>query len=507
MVMMSDQRAVLTADARSDIQGLITSGYGHLPLAAYLLLRINDPAAACRWIGSLIESIATSAPWPKDASGETIKPTSTVNVAFTAEGLSACDLPTAVLCTFPAEFQEGIASPSRSRILGDTEESAPAAWEIGGPNTEPIHALLVIHALDDRTLDDACATELRRVDQTNGGVVVHAGAAQRGYRPSSDAEPFGFHDGIAQPSIAGISGQGVPTGEFILGYPNHYDVIPLTPLVPSALDRHQVLPSFDNPYHAAGAWRDFGRHGSFVVYRKLEQHAATFWRTLRDESVRLKGTADPAYMIWLASKMVGRWPGGAPLIESPARDDPARAMNDEFEYGGDPEGLACPIASHIRRANPRDGLKPYPREQSRHMSEAHRLLRRARIYGPPLFDPAILRDGTPPADRDALLSLAEDGQARGIHFLCVNASIRSQFEFVQQTWCNNPSFGGLSESKDPVSGDHARAGEPQSRMVIPGPSGSIRTGPLPRFVTVRGGAYLFMPSIAALRFLAGACRA
>jgi Dyp-type peroxidase family len=337
------------------------------------------------------------------------------------------------------------------------------------------------------------------MQRTGGGVVERSGAEQRGYRPKADTEPFGFRDGIAQPAIAGLAGRGVPTGEFILGYPNHYDVIPPTAIVPGGLDPHGVLPRLANPYHGGDASRDLGRHGSFVVYRKLQQHVGLFWRTLRDESIRQRGAADPGFMIWLASKMVGRWPSGAPLVETADRDDPVRAEHDAFEYRGDPDGFACPIGAHIRRALPRDDLKPYPAEQSRHMSEAHRILRRARVFGPQLFDPALFRGS---GDRDALASLEDDGQARGIHFFCVNASIRSQFEFVQQTWCNNPSFGGLSGNKDPIVGDHARAGEPPTRMVIPGPAGPVRTNPLPRFVTVRGGAYLFMPSLTALRFLA-----
>ena len=97
------------------------------------------------------------------------------------------------------------------------------------------------------------------------------------------------------------------------------------------------------------------------------------------------------------------------------------------------------------------------------------------------------------------MALADDGRARGIHFFCINASIRSQFEFVQQTWCNNPRFGGLHDNKDPITGDNDRTDQPSSHMTIPGRQ---RTGPLPRFVTVRAGAYLFMPSITALRFLA-----
>jgi len=40
-----------------------------------------------------------------------------VNIAFTAEGLRACGLPADVLCTFPIEFQEGIATPARSKLL------------------------------------------------------------------------------------------------------------------------------------------------------------------------------------------------------------------------------------------------------------------------------------------------------------------------------------------------------------------------------------------------------
>jgi deferrochelatase/peroxidase EfeB len=494
--------ALLGKEARRDIQGFVTSGYGHLPVAAYLFVRVADPASGRRWIGALVDAVTTAAPWPRDAGGATVKPATTMNVAFTAAGLQACGLPAAVLCSFAPEFREGMASDARSRILGDTEESAPGVWELGGPGTEPVHAVLIVHAADETSLDGACEAERLRLVRTDGGVVELENSAQRGYRPRTDTEPFGFRDGITQPTIAGLAGHGVPTGEFILGYPNHYDVIPPPPVVPAALDPDGILPPIGNPYHDARDWRDLGRHGTYVVYRKLQQDVAAFWRTLRDESVRQRGGPDTGHMIWLASKMVGRWPGGAPLVTAPQGDDSAREAGDDFEYGSDPEGLACPIGAHIRRTHPRDGLKPYPAEQSRHMSEAHRLLRRGRIFGPPLFDPTVLRAASP-AGRDVLLTLEDDGQPRGVHFFCVNASIQSQFEFVQQTWCNNPRFGGLSTNKDPIAGDHGRAGDLPTRMVIPTPAGPTRTGPLPRFVTVRGGAYLFMPGLTALRFLAG----
>jgi hypothetical protein len=119
-----------------------------------------------------------------------------------------------------------------------------------------------------------------------------------------------------------------------------------------------------------------------------------------------------------------------------------------------------------------------------------------------LFDPRSLQAPTAVASRKALLELTDDGQARGIHFFCVNASIRNQFEFVQQTWCNNPRFGGLNDNKDPLIGDNNRTGEPSSHMTIPGVPLGARTAALPRFVQVKAGAYLFMPSLKALEFLA-----
>ena len=497
---MNEHPTLLTDADRADIQGFITSGYGHLPLATYLFVRIADPRAGGHWIASMLERIATAAAWPRDEAGAALKPATAVNLAFTADGLRACGVPASVLCSFPPEFGEGIASAARSRILGDTDESAPTEWELGGPATEPIHAVLIIHGEDAAALDGAITIERAGIARTGGGVAELSALQQRGYRPDSDTEPFGFRDGLAQPSIAGMTGRGVPTGEFILGYPNHYGVIPPAPVVPAETDRNGILPALDNPYHPAGRWHDLGRHGSFVVYRKLRQHVALFWQTLRNEAARGRGRASPDDVIWLAAKMVGRWPGGAPLIIAPHHDDANEATNDAFEYGGDPHGLACPVGAHIRRTHPRDDLKPYPTEQSRHMSDAHRILRRARVFGPPLFDAALLRSAA--AGRDAILSLEDDGEARGIHFFCVNASIRSQFEFVQQTWCNNPAFGGLTASKDPIAGDHARPGDPPTRMVIPTATGLRQTGPLPRFVTVSGGAYLFMPSLRALRFLA-----
>ena len=479
----------------SDIQGFVTSGYGLLPSAAYLFLRIEERGAAQRWLQRLMPAISSGVLGPKDA------PPPALNVAFTATGLAAVGLPPSVICTFPPEFQDGITHPRRSRILGDTDASAPATWEIGRAAND-LHVVVLVHAATDAERDTTVRLVQALAGET-GGVREIDGSPQIGHRPEGGYEPFGFHDGVAQPRVQGLAGEGVPTGEFILGYFNHYGLFPQVPVVPANLDAGGMLSALENPHHPHGTWRDLGRHGTFVVYRKLRQDVAGFWRFMRDESARLAGSPpDAVAMVRLAAKCMGRWPSGAPLALAPDRDDASLGRQDDFLYGHDRDGMACPLGAHVRRAHPRDVLKPYDPAQSRSMSEAHRLLRRARVFGAPLFDPELLQRPSATDAARVLLGVEDDGRDRGIHFFGINASIASQFEFVQQTWCNNPHFSGLYDNKDPVIGDHGGDGQAPSHMTIPGHRGTVRTSALPRFVTVRGGAYLFMPSLTALRFLA-----
>ena len=93
----------------------------------------------------------------------------------------------------------------------------------------------------------------------------------------------------------------------------------------------------------------------------------------------------------------------------------------------------------------------------------------------------------------------------GLHFLCLNASLARQFEFVQGAWLISPTFGGMSQQGDPLIGDRCPfLGDSRSDLLryydadgIP----RIAQG-MPRFVTVRGGAYFFLPGIAGLKSIA-----
>ena len=503
---------------KRDIQGFITSGFGHTYHAAYLFLRIRQVEEAKNWLKSIVPQILTAESWRNNAQplasdeGKPPKnyPEHILNIAFTFEGLAALNLSDAVLRTFPPELQQGISANSRALLLGDTETSAPQNWNVGNPEANPFHIMLLLHAGMDGEGEEVIRQFVDDVLRALRGVeLVHTEWA---YRRQDDKEHFGFRDGIAQPKIAGINmfdrhgkpiADSVATGEFILGHLNAYNLYPSVPAVPLNEDPHDILPPLNNPRHVHPLYqmsqlKDLGTNGTYIVYRKMRQDVVTFWKFIASETERMDGNVSIDRMIWLASKMVGRYPNGEPLVAEPSQ----LSDHDDFLYADtDSEGVHCPFGSHIRRTNPRDTLHPLNEKDSLATVTKHRILRRGRLYGEPLFDLSLLNSTLTQSLLDNLLNLEDDGQERGLHFICVNASIQRQFEFIQNNWSNNPSFNGLYQNKDALTGDNGHPNQAPSYMHIPNTPVRIRTSALPRFVTVLDGAYLFMPSITALHFL------
>jgi len=194
--------------------------------------------------------------------------------------------------------------------------------------------------------------------------------------------------------------------------------------------------------------------------------------------------------ILLASKMVGRWPNGAPLVRAPREETAGLEQFDAFGYAAhDPQGNACPFGAHIRRTNPRDALVPGERA-SMQITKTHRLIRRGRSYGAPIHEPLDPSYFLPKLDA---LSSAPPVE-RGLHFLSFNTSIHRQFEFVQQTWINSKKFMGQHDSSDPIT-----APVSGGAFEIPGAPARRRVTDMRTFIRVRGGAYFFMPGLRALR--------
>jgi Dyp-type peroxidase family len=440
---------------RRNVQGFVLRGY-RLPYAGYLYLRIDDAAQARAALAEFIPQVITAEHW-------TDKPESGVNVAFSFEGLRALECSERSLDAFPAEFRAGMAA--RAQVLGDVGAGAPETWE--DPfRTRQAHVLVMLSAKDPQALTERDGRIRAAIERAGGATVVghQSGAALEGGR-----EHFGYADGFAQPAVEGsgfepdpgagaVEGDGwrpIKPGELLLGYPDEQGAT--TPAPPPD---------------------ELGVNGSFLVYRKLHQDVANFRRMLREAAQLYPGGEE-----LLAAKIVGRWRDGTPLAVSPDRPEPGiatdKARSNGFDYADDPEGLRCPIGAHVRRMNPRRSL-PFDGK----LVNRHRIMRRGITYGD------VLPDG---AD--------DDGQDRGVIFMCLQASLARGFEFVQSQWANGGNAFRLAEDQDVIVGPHDTDGP--AKMTVPG-NPPFFLGPLSRVVTTRGGEYYFTPGVNGLRHLAHA---
>lgn len=457
--------------ALDDIQGNVLQGYG-FPSAAYLFLTVSDEDSGRAFLGEIVGEVTNAKPWDRP-------PATTTNVALTYAGLRALGVADAVLRTLPDAFSEPIRDRA-PRELDDVGESAPGKWD-EGLGSDRSHILVMVNGSEgnEEPFRDAVASVIERAQLHDVSVAHRQDAAAL----SNRREHFGWADGFGQPSIEGgigrsRPGQGVPqedgvtwrdlkAGEFIHGYAD------------------------EDGQTVSGPAAPLLRNGTYMVYRKLYQNVALFRRELYEEAGRYGETVRPEPPLdrdqlyeLMAAKVVGRWRDGTAieLVERRTEAD-SRALGDEaredpdndFRYWDDDRsGFRCPKGAHIRRTNPRDALG-----WGAKMSTRHRIIRRGMPYGEYLED------------------LEDDGEDRGLIFICFNADIARQFEVIQAQWCNDGNAFRLGNDKDYLLGDNQGTG----KVTIQGdPPHFARAQPL--VVLTRGCEYLLMPGISALRKLA-----
>ena len=414
----------------------------------YEFLAFDTPAGGRAWLSELLDKTQSAA----DAVATLGSSDRWVTLAFTWNGLRALGVPEESLATFPDEFREGM--PSRAGILGDTGANAPEHW-VGGLAGDDLHAIAILFS---RT-DEQCGRSIEEHDKL---LARTDGVRSLSYLDLNATPPFnyahdhfGFRDRLSQPVMKGSgeeptpgSGAALEPGEFILGYPDEDGPV-------ANLPEPEVL----------------SRNGSYMAYRRLEEHVAVFRDYLRENS----DTTEDEEL--LAAKFMGRWRSGAPLVLAPDEDDPelgADAMrNNDFNYKEmDPFGYACPLGSHARRLNPRD---------TAHYMNRRRMIRRGATYGP------ALPEGAP-----------DDGVDRGIAAFIICADLVRQFEFAQNVWINDKRFHELGNEHDPICGTQDGALD----FTVPKkPIRKVHKG-IPAFTTLSGGAYFFLPGMNAMRHLA-----
>lgn len=443
---------------RSDVQGLVASGFGAHPASTLLLMRFG-PKGARDWLRRLLPFVTSA------RRGERLEPVH-LNVALSFMGLTRLGLPAETLAAFAPEFRAGMAA--RAPVLGDVGEDDPRHWEFGNAE-RPVDALLLVYARDEPILEGKRRELLGLAERFDVSCLELPT-----YLDPEHREHFGFRFAVSEPRIRGGLARGrggvsLPPGELLLGYPNVSGERAPTPLAPFRRSTREA------PLLGPRGCVDLGHNGTYLVLRKLEQRVAFFWSTAQKLARRSGAPADPGVV---AARWVGRWPNGAPLARYPDGAPDSVPEDDRFTYRNlDPEGRKCPVGAHVRRVNPRDGLAE---------SRAHQLVRRGRLYGPRALDPAV-----------------DDGVERGLAFVALNADLARQFETVQQSFVNGPSFGGLRGERDPLLGCDAEDETGIRRAFTePGFPARRRTGPLPRFVRMRGGEYFFLPGLCALGYLA-----
>jgi Dyp-type peroxidase family len=449
-----------------DIQGLVFSGYARQPYARFWLLNLGETGAAA-WLSRVLPRVSTSERRERRGNRR-------LNLAFTASGLRTLGLPDTALATFPATFLRG----------------AGAAANFGGAAGARLDALVLGYAATENELD-TLSDEVEDDFERFG----FEARVEDVYLPSDGREHFGFVDARTNPRVRGGPRRrhknpfdlDVPAGEFVLGYRNAYGHFAKSPHAPVRTSA-RPLPHLIDARRAM----DLGQNGTFVAVRKFAQDVPGFWRFAARAGGELWPEAHEHAAARFAAQLVGRTLDGVPLALPSEPHRPAGSETDVFRslnrfgYRGQAEPAArCPFGAHIRRANPRDGLGD-DAALSLAAAQKHRLIRRSRLYG----------DKLAPGEQG-------DGRERGLFFMALCADLERQFEFVHDEWLGNPKLGGLTHERDPLlpwtplsGSDH----EPETFSIAEAPF--RRTVSLERFVSVRGSAYLFMPGLRALAYLA-----
>jgi Dyp-type peroxidase family len=528
----------------ADIQGNILSAYGKqgFPKGRFITLHIDDAAKGRQFVTALLPNITTALRWPSGRKNipeghvRATRPEVAVNIAFSWYGLIALGIPTRTLRGMPDEFIDGMML--RAPMLGDdfNGTNIKVSWDevwtavttsrLTDPNT--VHMLITLNAqmkadgipvvaLDAKTkqIEALCAASA-------GGVRILTGHNRPGQPTApfqeltaildevdgkavaSPKEHFGYTDALGDPVFEGqypkpyektvmvgngaFDGAGnwrpLATGEFLLGYP----------------DEAQEIAGAAMPL-------DFSRNGTFMAYRKLHQNVGAFEKFITEAVTRFGavfGIDNPSdARETLLAKIAGRWSDGVPLAAAPDADA-WRAFNVrypgtpgpeaylaryhaqiDFKYHDDPDGLKCPLTSHMRRTNTRDALAPTGKEGSV-LNNRRRILRRGLPYG-------------------GASKNTSDAAEQGIIMLVVCASLFRQFEFVQQQWINYGIDSQAGNDTCPLVGNHSPGGAagPKAKFVIASDPISGRqpfiVEGIPQFVETRGGEYFFIPSMTALR--------
>ncbi len=483
----------------TDVQANILRGYRRA-FVRHVMLKVTDRAAARAFLRVAADQGSDAVTRITRETAEHLSQEARSPVCFTIglthEGLRALGAPEEALATFPREFIEGM--HTRAVKLGDVGDSAPETWPapFDEANRANLHVVASVYSNDTKDLD--------RVQGQLSAAFGFLGARD-GFGLPDNKVFFGYRDSISQPRLEGI---------------HHHDKVgqPLDPLGTILLgDYHSRLEGLQ---YLGPSPPDLGRNGTFNAFRVLAQNVSGFEDYLSAAASELaarfpeEGMSGPDAILtpadldairaafkrppdeppltyqealreFIAAQICGRWRDGAGTPVALAPDAPVTLRDvKSFDFASD---TRCPAGAHIRRSNPRGG-----QIVQRTANFTRRLVRRGMSYAEE-FDPKAPRTDFDPT--------ARTGLERGLLGNFIGASLSAQFEAVMYDWVNlglqHPDITGAN---DPLIGANARETSWFDLSLKRDRTHRLRG--LPRFVTTRGGAYAFVPSLTAIRYLA-----
>ena len=343
-----------------DLQGNLLRGYTH-PVGAYVFVRVDDAARGREWLRGLLDEVMTAELWQGEA------PETTVNLSFTYSGLAALGVSAAAAEHVPGGLPRGHGGARRA-ARRPSATALPSNWERRPRDGRGARARDALRHRRERSSSAAARGSRTTLgDAVDGRARAALGGAGRRPRPLR------------------LQGRHRPAGD--------------------RGQRRRAAPRRRPARTAGGGWRDAARPASSCSATPTRTVACRSRPRRRSTATRPSSSTARCTCTWRGSARTWRqqrqraprrprlcWPPSSSAAGRTARrwsprrtaptqavaSDPAR-VND-FRYGDDPDGLACPIGAHIRRANPRDHEGFFGGK----LSNRHRILRRGRAYGPPL---------------------------------------------------------------------------------------------------------------------------
>ena len=402
-----------------DIQGLFARGYGDLPRGLVPAARGSTDAAAAaalaRRTGADGHDGREQRPDGSRAQPRAHEP------GLRGAGPARPSVAGDVLRT---SSSTGMATAApQPRCSATSARTRPADWEWGGPGRDPVaRCCCSLYARDA----DAPGALVARADRRDSARAAWSAAAPARARPTSttssrSASATGSRSrssrALRRPGRA--ERRSSAPASSCSATPTSTASTPTGRCSPPRADPQRVLP----PTRTGSGRADLGRNGSYLVLRQL--------RAGRRRLLALRRRGDPRRRRAAPTRRRrAGWPrrwsaAGRAARRSCSRPTPTTRARRR-------ERLRLPPRRPARAALPGRRAHP-PREparlaraparaatQSLAINRRHRLLRRGRSYG-----------------------LDATASERGLHFICLNANIARQFEFVQHTWLNNPKFDGL----------------------------------------------------------------